>query len=313
MIEGYLKAAGFKVTKLALGCEPLGGTDWGHTDLSQVNKAVNRAFELGVRVFDIADVYGLGRGELELAKALGSNIKKATVITKFGMRWKGSGNKKRAEIFKDSSPAYLVKAAEDSLRRLNLETIPVYLIHWPDQNTSFDDTLEALERLREQGKIISYGLSNFEEKSIKSLIQKNNISAVELPYNLIERKNLERISNTLKKQKILSFSYGPLAQGLLTGKYNRNTKFDKLDRRHRLPQFAPNMWRRNKDLLDILENLGKKYNKTISQVALRWVLDSGIVDSVIVGAKNCNQIEENHSTLEWSLSKEDYTKLSLIQ
>ena len=95
--------------------------------------------------------------------------------------------------------------------------------------------------------------------------------------------------------------------------YNRNTKFDKSDRRHRLPHFASNMWSRNENLLDILENLGKKYNKTISQIALRWVLDSGFVDSVIIGAKNCTQIEENYSTLEWSLSEEDFIKLSLIQ
>lgn len=313
MIESYLNTAGFKVTKLALGCEPLGGTDWGYADFSQVSKAVNRAFELGIRVFDIADVYGLGRGELELAKALGKNIKNATIITKFGMRWEGNGIKKRAAIIKDSSRKYLMKAVEDSLRRLNLETIPVYLIHWPDQNTPFDETLEALETLRIQGKIISYGLSNFEEQNINSLIQKNNISVVELPYNLIEREKLEQVSNVLKKKNILSFTYGPLAQGLLTGKYNGSTKFDKSDRRHRLPHFAPHMWKRNIDLLNILKDLGKKYNKTTSQVALRWVLDSAHVDSVIIGAKNCNQIEENHRTLEWSLSKEDFTKLSFIQ
>jgi aryl-alcohol dehydrogenase-like predicted oxidoreductase len=313
VIDGYLKAAGFEVTPLGLGCEPLGGTDWGHTDLVQASAAVGRAFDLGVRVFDTADVYGLGRSEIQLSKALGVNRHKATVITKFGVRWERNGNKKRAVTYKDASPAYLMKAAENSLRRLDLETIPVYLVHWPDQSTPIDDTLDALERLRVQGKIISYGLSNFDNKSIESLVQNYNVSAVELPYNLIERDKLELVSNVLESNNILSFSYGPLAQGLLTGKYTSDTKFDNSDRRHRLPHFSPQMWRRNKELLDSLESLGEKYNKTISQVALRWVLDSERVDSVIVGAKSCKQIEENYSVLEWKLSKEDILVLSIIQ
>ena len=313
VIDGYLKAAGFEVTPLGLGCEPLGGTDWGCTDLVQASAAVSRAFELGIRVFDTADVYGLGRSEIELSKALGVNRHKATVVTKFGVRWEQSSHKKRAVTYKDSSPAYLMEAVESSLRRLNLETIPVYLIHWPDKNTSIDDTLDALERLRVQGKIISYGLSNFDSKSIESSVQNYNISVVEQPYNLVEREKLEQVSNVLESSNVLSFSYGPLAQGLLTGKYTNDTKFDNSDRRHRLPHFSPQMWGRNKNLLDSLEILGEKYNKTISQVALRWVLDSGRVDSVIVGAKSCKQIEENYSALGWSLSKEDVSKLSMIQ
>jgi aryl-alcohol dehydrogenase-like predicted oxidoreductase len=313
VIEAGLKSSGFEITPLGLGCEPLGGTDWGNIDLVQARAAVVRAFELGVRVFDTADVYGLGRSEIELSKALGANRHKATIITKFGIRWEGYGEKERAVTYKDSSPSYLMEAVENSLRRLRIDTIPLYLIHWPDQNTLIDDTLDALDRLKTQGKIISYGLSNFDHKSIESLVQKYNVSAVELPYNLVERAKLEQASNILKTSNILSFSYAPLAQGLLTGKYTSNTKFDNSDRRYRLPQFSPQMWKRNKKLLDSLESLGEKYSKTISQVALRWVLDSGRVDSVIVGAKSSKQVEENYSSLGWSLAKEDILKLSIIQ
>jgi aryl-alcohol dehydrogenase-like predicted oxidoreductase len=311
-MKNHLRAAGFEITPLGLGCEPLGGVDCGNTDLVQVSSAVGRAFELGVRVFDTADVYGLGRSEIELSKALGADRHKATIITKFGVRWEGGENKKRAVTYRDSSPDYMIKAVENSLRRLNLETIPVYLIHWPDQNTSIDDTLDALERLRAQGKIVSYGLSNFDNKSTECLVKNYNISSVELPYNLVDHEKLEQVSSVLESNNILSFSYAPLAQGLLTGKYTSDTKFDNSDRRHRLPHFSPQMWGRNKNLLDSLEILGEKYNKTISQVALRWVLDSGRVDSAIVSVKSCKQIEENYSALEWNLSKEDVLKLSMI-
>ena len=313
MKNNFLKNAGFEVTSLGLGCEPLGGTDWGHIDHDEVRSAVGRAFDLGIRVFDTADVYGLGRSEIELSKALGVNRHKATVITKFGVRWEQNGNKKRALTYKDASPAYLTQALENSLRRLDLDTIPVYLVHWPDQSTLIDDTLDALERLRVQGKIISYGLSNFDNKSIESLVKNYNVSAVTLPYNLVEREKLKLLSNVLESSDILSFSYGPLAQGLLTGKYMCDAKFDTSDRRHRLPHFSSQMWVRNKNLLDFLEILGEKYDKTISQVALRWVLDSGSVDSVIVGAKSCKQIEENYSALGWRLSKEDVSELSMIK
>jgi len=307
-----LKHSGLLPSQIAMGCEPLGGTDWGYIDFPLARSAVQCALDMGVTVFDIADVYGLGRGEEELSIALGGRRHEAFIITKFGVRWQIDKAGGRARTFRDASPAYLKIALENSLRRLRIDAIPLYLVHWPDPNIRINETLAMLEDVRREGKILNYGLSNFDADVITEAAAQFSISAVEGSYNLIERKRSESMFRVAGQYGIARFAYGPLAQGLLTGKYDKQTKFGLNDRRKRLPQFAGERWDNNSTILNMLSEIACRYQKTPAQTAIRWALDSGYVDAAIVGANSPSQIESNVGALNWKLSPQDFEALNAV-
>lgn len=306
-----LDTMGLNLSKIAIGCEQLGNTDWGNYDLLNCKKGIKKAFLSGINVFDTADIYGLGKSEKDLSKILGNDRKKVFIISKFGIRWKGDGKNIRAKTFKDSSPSYVKYAIENSLRRLKLDTIPLYFVHWPDDNTNIIDTLNELEKARTAGKILNYGLSNFSFKKISEVIDLFPIAAIQTSFNLISNISEKKDLFNLAMNKGLSiFTYGPLAQGFLTGKYNRFSKFSNNDRRHRLDHFTKKSFEYYNPYLEALKKVANKYKKTIAQVALRWCIDSNFATSSIVGIKNTVQFYDNFDVLSWSLNKEDHNYLS---
>lgn len=302
---------GLSVSRIAMGCEPLGGTDWGEVDISLARKAVQHALDSGITVFDTADVYGLGRGEKELASALGSRRKDAFVITKFGVRWEHASADGRARTLKDSSPAYLREALEASLRRLKLDAIPLYLVHWPDAATPIEDTLEELEKAKAAGNILNYGLSNFDAATITAMAGKFAVSAIENSFNLLEAERQLPLFAGARNSGAACLAYGTLAQGLLSGKYDENSRFDVTDRRHRLPHFSTENWARNRSTLAELRRVAVAHNKTPAQTAIRWVLDCGLIDVAIVGAKSPDQVDANLGAAGWALAQEDVERLAV--
>lgn len=290
-------------SRIGFGCEPLGGTDWGATDEKSAIKAVSRALELGVNVFDTANVYGLGRSEELLAQALGHRRHNVIIITKGGVNWRAPHpGEPRAKTFLDSSPAHIVEAIEGSLRRLKIDTIPIYLVHWPDPNTPIEDTLEALLTCQQEGKIRYFGVSNFPLRLLHTVKEIAMPIAVETQYNLIQRSAEETILPFCHSYQVGVFGYGPLAQGLLTGKYHAHSHFTKDDRRHRLPHFQPDQLPEHLVLVERLKEVAAYYHKTPAQTALRWVLDNPAITSVIVGAKSPAQIEANVRATIWQLT-----------
>jgi len=313
MIKYRLDTMGLKLCPLAIGCEQLGNTDWGTIDIDECKIAIKVAFENGANIFDTADVYGLGKSEEELSKALGRERHNAFIISKFGVRWIKKNTSNRAITFKDSSPQYLKDAIENSLRRLRLDTIPLYFVHWPDDKTPIEDTLIALEKARKDGKILNYGLSNFSLKSINKVLDEFPIAAIQSPYSIINNKSetLDQLIKTSKKG-LSTFTYGPLEQGLLSGKYNDQIKFTINDRRHRLEHFSKESLKEKQNLFEGIKKIAKKYNKTMAQVSLRWVLDSHYVTSAIVGIKNRKQLQSNLEALNWSMDMSDWQFLDQL-
>jgi aryl-alcohol dehydrogenase-like predicted oxidoreductase len=305
-----LSYPGRKPSKLAMGCEQLGGTDWGSIDISLVRRAVQRAWEVGITVFDTADVYGLGKSEEELCKALGRHRFDAFIITKFGVAW-NDGNGQRAKTYFDSSPKHLAISLENSLRRLQIEAIPLYMVHWPDPKVNLSDTLEVLEKLRDTGKILNFGLSNFQAADIQEYSSSYSISSFQGSFNLLDWRDQEQIFKSAKEKNLACFSYGPLAQGLLSGKYDQDHEFASNDRRNRLKYFKNIQWGGNQNLIEKLKTIASKYQKDIAQCAIRWILDSQTIDAVIIGAKTAEQIDSNMNALGWQLSKEDFNSLKM--
>ena len=294
------------VSKIGFGCGPLGSNEWGKYDQKDTLSAVSEAYDLGINYFDTADVYGLGRSEELLGKALGKNRHEAVISTKFGVNWKTSKEGLRAETFYDSSPERVAKALEDSLRRLKIESIPLYFMHWPDPNTPLEMTLEVLSSFLDQGKIQHIGLSNFSLEQIKEVNGILRIAAIQVQHSLIDRDLNIGLVDFCKNNNINIISYGSLAQGLLSGKYDEYFEFSEEDCRLRLPHFHGSLLKENFPLLRKLQNIADKYQVSSSQVALRWVLEEQSISSVITGIKNKSQLKDNIASLDWKLEEEDF-------
>jgi len=306
MEYAQLSGTELQVSRIGFGCEPLGGTDWGKVDQDLAMAAVSKALELGVNCFDTADVYGLGQSERVLSEALGTRRHEAIIASKFGINWEDNPSRGRAETFLDSSSCRVQKALEGSLRRLQVDAIPLYFIHCPDPNTPLGDTITTLIQCQKAGRIEHIGVSNFAPDQIREAAKMVNVAAVQLLYNLIERRAERELLPCCQELGISVFAYGTLAQGLLTGKYGTDTQFGPGDRRHRLPHFEGENLKKNLQIVERLKKVGERYHKSPAQVAIRWVLENPAVSCAIVGAKSPAQIEHNVGALGWSLAPEDY-------
>ena len=185
-----------KVSRIGFGCWAMGGHGWGKVDDKDSIAAIRRALDLGVNFFDTADVYGFGHSERILSKALGTNRSKVIIATKFGLKWDKSG-----KITKDISSKRVVEALDNSLKRLGVDCIPLYQIHWPDNITSISETMVALRKCQEKGKIKYIGCSNFSVKLIKEAQKISRLESLQLPYNITMRKIENKLIPFCQEQK----------------------------------------------------------------------------------------------------------------
>ncbi|MCZ8293229.1 MAG: aldo/keto reductase [Hylemonella sp.] len=287
------------VSKICFGCEPLGGADWGEVDVIAIAGAVERALELGVNFFDTADVYGLGLSETRLSEILGPRRHDVVIATKGGMSWQHSTSGGRATIRRDSSPEYLRGAVEASLRRLRIDSIPIYFIHWPDPNTEIATTFECLSRLRDEGKIGQIGCSNFSATQVRAACDVAEVSYVQLPLNLLDGGLDPDMDELVREKSIGVVAYNVLANGLLTGKYDASSRFPVNDRRSRLPRFQGDAFKLALRQVADISLAAAAEGLTCAQYAITKVLERAGVVSVILGIKNRQQIEENC----WILSR----------
>lgn len=284
-----------EVSRVGLGCAPMSGYDYGAVDDADSIRAIRRALDLGITLFDTADVYGLGRVEEILAKGLGDRRHDVVVATKVGVRWNDSGATRR-----DLSPAWIVRALEDSLRRLRLDSIPLYQIHWPDPDTPLNDTLETLVRCREQGKIQHLGCCNFDAALLKTTLGLCRLESLQIPYSLAERE-AEGLFAATRDHGLGVLTYNTLAHGLLSGKYLRDSVFTGTDLRTRSPLFRGERLERNFELLARVQDAADRLDRLPVQVAIRWVLDNPAVTSALAGAKHPGQVEGNAGACGWNL------------
>ena len=231
-----------------------------------------------------------------MSKILGNRRHDVIIATKGGLSWKQSRTA-RSVVIKDSSPIAIRKDVESSLVRLRLECLPIFFVHWPDINTPIEDTFIELLKLKKEGKIKSIGCSNFSAQQLKRACLISKIDYVQLPINILNTSLDKNIAEICKKNKIQIVAYNVLLNGLLTGKFNRNTNFQENDRRSRLPLFRGISFI---DVLEKVENLKLKAtenNSTITNYAINWVLKQKNICSVVIGIKNSEQIVENYSII----------------
>lgn len=288
------------ISPIGMGCSAIGGYDYGRVDDQDSVAAIQKALELGINFFDTADVYGFGHAEEILSQGLGIDRHEVVIATKFGVKWDADGKTSR-----DLSPQRVVQALEVSLRRLKLDCIPVYQIHWPDSKTPIEETLEALKRCQEAGKVRYVGCCNFPADLVKDAQAYCRMESLQLPYSLAERGSRETMRHCHEKYHMAILTYSSLAQGLFSGKYGPDSKFEETDLRRRSDLFRGERFKSNLTLLERLRVVGERYGRTPAQAAIRWILEEPSVACALTGVKKPEQIEENLGALGWRLSPSD--------
>ena len=291
-----------KVSRLCFGGCPMGGHGWGDVSKNELIVAIQKAVEIGVNFFDSADVYGLGEGEKTLGEALKGKRDKAVIATKFGVRVENG------ITFYDNSPKWINSAVRASLERLNTDYIDLYQVHYRDSLIPIGDVINELEKLKSIGFIKHYGLSNIHQKDLEELKHfKGKFVSFQDEFSLVTRKNEHDMIVLSSELDMTPLTWGSLGQGILTGKYDRNTKFDKNDRRSReiYDNFHGEKLIRNLEIVDVLKDISSRLNKPVSAIAIRWILDYLPNSVVIAGIKNSNQLLGNSAALNWHLSDHD--------
>lgn len=280
-----------EVSELGFGCWAIGGHGYGDVDDRESIEAIRTALSEGVNIFDTADVYGFGHSEEILSKALGAEKSKVVIATKGGVRWDSSGRTQ-----KDSSAAYLREAVNNSLRRLRVESITLYQLHWYDSVTPLDEVFGVLWELQGEGKIRHVGLSNAEFDTVREAQGYLAVLSNQTQYSYLDRENEALIARQATELGVSSISYGVLGRGLLTGKYAPNCTFELNDTRGTDDNFGSRFSKHEKEI-DRLVSVAKSHGVIPAQVALRWVLNNPNVTCALVGMKTRDQVRSNCNVL----------------
>lgn len=307
-------SAHLRCSQLGFGCCPLGGHGWGDVDMIEAGYAVDKAVDHGVTLFDTADVYGLGESERRLGRSLGKRRKDVLIATKFGVRRAG------AKTYHDNSMPWLDEALDASLRRLGTEWIDIYQVHYLDRKTPLDELIEALEAKRRAGKIRHYGFSNANEFLLDGVVaaaspgpaSDQGLVSFQSEYSLLRREHESTIRDIQQKLTLLFFSWGSLAQGMLTGKYDGSTRFDERDRRNRAEYVSFHGARRDRSLriVNAVREIARERQRTPAQVAIRWIVDHlGGGACVLTGIKSVKQLDDNLGAFGWTLMPSELARL----
>jgi aryl-alcohol dehydrogenase-like predicted oxidoreductase len=298
-----------EVSVLTLGTWVTGGWAWGGADDLESMKAVLRALELGINFVDTAPVYGFGRSERIVGQALKDwgGRENIVIATKCCLEWD-----EKESIKRNASPARIQQEVDQSLERLGLDYIDLYQIHWPDSKTPFETSMEAMLRLQETGKIRYIGVSNFNREQIMACQRAGQVHSLQPPYNLFEREAEKELLPFCQTNGIATMAYGGLCRGLLTGKFSGNEIFPKGDLRRADPKFKPDRFGQYVKALEELKKLAGKYQKSMAQFALRWVLQQPGITTVLAGARTPAQVEDNVGVSGWQIEPEDLEKVERI-
>lgn len=293
-----------KVSRIGLGTWQFSTDAWGQITYEQAKSVVKKALELGINFFDTAAIYGRGKSEEFLGRAIKELGAKEEVFiaTKIHGDWL-----RRVDI---------LTAVENQRRRLGVDAIDLYQIHWPAcwHNTPICETMKTLEELVDRGLVRHIGVSNFPTPLLqhaRSCLSKIDIATSQNRYNLIEREADKELLPYLKKEGIALIAWSPLAKGALTGKYTAENPPQFEDVRKSDPLFTPTNLAHIAPLIQELRRLSTKYNKTPAQVALNWLLRDPWIYP-IPGAKTPEQLAENAGAAGWKLSEEDWETLDRL-
>ncbi|MCS3800433.1 aldo/keto reductase [Niastella sp. OAS944] len=305
-----------KASVITFGAWAIGGWMWGGSDRKEAVDAIKASYDAGVTSIDTAPAYGQGLSEEIVAEAIQYIPRdKVQILTKFGLRWdvqqgefffKSKDNDGRdIDMHKYASRESVIKECEDCLRRLQTDYIDLFQIHWPDSTTPVAETMEALLRLQEQGKILAAGVCNYSATLMKEAERTISLASNQVPYSMVLRDiEKELVPYCIDNNKSI-IAYSPLQRGLLTGKIKPGHTFGEGDTREGNRFYTTENITSINSMLDSLRTLAAEKNATLAQLVLRWTVDQPGITIALAGARNAQQAVQNAKAADVKLTKED--------
>lgn len=293
-----------KVSVVGLGTWALGNDFFGNVDDRTSVSAIHAALDAGINLIDTAPAYGAGHSEEVVGEAVKDRRDDAIVATKVGII------RTEDDFLRNLKPDSVKQEIEDSLRRLRTEVIDLYQIHWPDPNTPLEDTLDALEKIHQEGKFRHLGVSNFDPKLMDQVQERMPLVSLQPHFSLLKRGIEKKILPYCREHGLGVLGYGTLAGGILTGKFREIPDFEEGDNRSDFYNFfAEPTWSNVQRLLDELRTIAEERAAPVAQVAINWALAQDGITSMLVGAKRPEQAESNAGAGSWQLSAEELTRI----
>ncbi|MDF1571423.1 MAG: aldo/keto reductase [Bacteroidales bacterium] len=308
------------VTPITFGAWAIGGWMWGGADEKDAIEALETSLDLGISSIDTAPIYGFGKSEELVGKAIRGKRDKVEILTKYGMKWEGEQGEFYFEsvhndgypvkIYKHASRDSVIAECEDSLRRLNTDYIDLYQIHWPDATTSIDETMEAVDRLIQQGKVRAAGVCNYDATLSRKANETIRLASVQVPYSMVRRDIEENLVPWCREENVSILAYSPLQRGLLTGKITPDYEFGEGDNRPDTPYFQPGNIQKVNAFLEEIQPIADGKNATLSQLVLAWTIAQPGITVALAGARNRKQVEDNAGAMELRLSRKEIEEIT---
>ncbi len=308
-----------QLTPIGFGAWAIGGGDWefawGAQDDEESVRTIVRALDAGINWIDTAAIYGLGHSEEVVARALKQTGRKPYVFTKCSMRWGGPGEPNARKIYRSLKDGSVREELENSLRRLDVDAIDLYQIHWPDPEDEIEEGWEALARFREQGLVRYIGVSNFNIAQMQRALRIAPITSLQPPYSLVNPKVEDEILPFCRENNIGVINYSPMASGLLTGKMTaeRVAAMPQDDWRKKNPNFNPPKLQKNLKLAELLGEIGAAHQVEPGVVAIAWTLHNPAITAAIVGARRPDQIDGVLPAATFRLSQQEFERIEVFR
>lgn len=312
MIQRTFGNSDLKCSPIGFGTWAMSTTMYGDVDVDAISRAVNAAIDNGINLFDTAEVYGPYHAEEILGKALGSRRDEIVLVSKVGFNYEG-----RRVTGMNSKYDNIIERTEGCLKRLGTDVIDLMLIHWRDHDTPLDETMKALLKLKEDGKIRHYGVSNFDIPMMETCLEYGPLTANQVGYNIFDQRMDKEVLAYCQEKGIGFMGYGALAFGLLTGGLKPDTTFAKNDWRSYMSAFGLPLFERDSYLKELkaaerLAGFAADHGKTLPQLGIAWVLSNSAVAVALMGVRNEEELNENIAAADWTLTDSDKAVVNTI-
>ena len=306
------------ITPVTLGAWAIGGAMWGGNKEADSLAAIKTSIDNGITSIDTAPVYGMGYSEELVGKAIkGYERESLQILTKFGMIWdreKGDFAFERKDndgvirrIYRYGGYENAIKEVEASLQRLQTEYIDLIQVHWPDSTTPVHETMEAMQKMLDEGKVKAIGVCNYNGAQLAEAEQTVRLASDQVPYSMLKRKIETDVVPYAQQHNLSIIAYSPMERGLLTGKYNSSYQLHEDD--HRNSYFQQFDMDKVAKLTDHLAEMAAGYHATTAQLALAWVFHQPKVAAALAGARNARQATENAKAMQLRLSEPDLQQI----
>jgi len=310
-----LGSSDVKVSPVIFGAWAIGGWMWGGNEEQDSIDAIRAAIEHGVNTIDTAAIYGMGHSEELVGRAIKGRRDQVVIATKCGMRWDSSegsdpwqqqDNEGRPiTIRRNAKPGSIANECEQSLKRLGIDVIDLYQIHWPDTTTAVEDSMHAMSKLQEQGKIRAIGVSNYNVEWLRRAVKAAPVASLQPPYSLIQRKIEKDILPFCRSHDVGLIVYSPLERGLLTGKVTPDREFAPGDHRATHKYFTVENRKRVLAALEKIRPIADKHKASFAQLAINWTIHEPGITAALVGARNAEQAAHNAGAMNFTLTPDE--------